>query len=164
MKKKFVSPKTAPGAVFVGMEDIAAVISERVAAGQTVELPPRGISMLPLLREGRDSVLLSPKPERLRRYDIPLYRRDDGSYVLHRVVGLEGGGYNMCGDNQYAIERGITDEQIIAVVTKIRRGGRLFDVGHPIYRVWCALWCVSRPLRHLILRVLRRIRRIFKKK
>ena len=56
------------------------------AAGQSVRFSPRGVSMLPMLRQGRDSVVLSPAPKQLRKYDLPLYRRDDGSYVLHRVV------------------------------------------------------------------------------
>ena len=46
-----------------------------------------GDSMLPLIRQGRDLVLVSRKPEgRLKKYDVPLYRRDSGQYVLHRIL------------------------------------------------------------------------------
>lgn len=154
--------EAARGSVFVGMEALVKVIVERVAEGQSVELPPRGISMLPLIREGRDSVILSPAPRHLKKYDIPLYRRENGSYVLHRVVGRRGGAYVMCGDNQYVKEYGITDGQIIAVVTSIRRAGREFGVKNPIYRLYVILWCLSRPVRYFIIRVLRKIKRIFK--
>ena len=160
MKGKGFVSKAAPGAVFVGMENIAQVIAERVNAGQSVELPPRGISMLPLLREGRDSVILSPKPEHLEKYDIPLYQRESGGYVLHRIVGERDGAYVLVGDNQYAKEYGIKDEQIIAVVSAIRRGGRLFDVKHPLYLTYVYLWCAIRPARHLLARVKGKIARI----
>ena len=163
MNKNNISQKTAHSAVFVGMEDIGAIIEERVADGQSVELSPRGVSMLPLIREGKDSVILSPKPERLRKYDIPLYSRADGSYILHRVVGFSGDTYIMCGDNQYVMERGVPHSRVVAVVSKIIRGGRLIGVNDPIYRLYTIAWCVSRPLRHLALRVLRRIKRIFTK-
>ena len=163
MKKKSISQKTAHGAVFVGMEDIGAIIEERVAVGQSVELSPRGVSMLPLIREGKDSVILSPKPERLKKYDLPLYRRADGSYILHRVVGFSGDTYIMCGDNQYAMERGVPHSSVVAVVSKIRRGERLIGMNDPIYRIYIFAWCISRPLRHLAMRVLRRIKRIFTK-
>lgn len=155
--------KTAPGAVFVGMEDIAAIIVERIADGQSAELSPRGRSMLPLIREGKDSVILSPKPEKLKKYDIPLYTRADGKYVLHRVVSVRNGAYVMCGDNQFTLEQGITHERVIAVVSAIRRGGKLFSVNHPIYRAYAVIWCVSRPARYFAFRVFRKIKRIMKK-
>ena len=155
--------KTAPSAVFVNIEDIAAIVRERVALGQSVEIPPRGISMLPTIKEGRDSVILSPKDGRLKKYDIPFYRRPDGAYVIHRVVGFDGDGYILMGDNQFQPEHGIGDDAVIAVVSKIRRRGRLIDVKDPIYRACVGFWHLTRGLRHLILRVLRKIRNILKK-
>ena len=38
--------------------------------------------MLPLLVQGRDTVVLTAATEPLEKYDIPLYRRKDGSFVL----------------------------------------------------------------------------------
>ena len=139
------------------------LMREQLAAGGTVTFSPRGVSMLPMLRQGRDTVTLSPIEGRLKKYDIPLYRRADGSYILHRVVGFSGGAYIMCGDNQYVMERGVPHSRVVAVVSKIRRGGRLIGMNDPIYRLYTIAWCVSRPLRHLALRVLRRIKRIFTK-
>ena len=70
------------------MDELMPLILERLAAGQDVRFSPRGVSMLPMLRQGRDTVTLSPVTGRLRKYDLPLYRREDGRYVLHRVVGV----------------------------------------------------------------------------
>ena len=37
-----------------------------------------GDSMLPLIREGRDIVIIGRCSGRLKKYDVPLYRRDSG--------------------------------------------------------------------------------------
>ena len=59
--------------LFLSEEDLIPLLTERLAEGQTVRyLPFRGISMLPLLRQGKDSVQLSPLPERLEKYDLPV--------------------------------------------------------------------------------------------
>ena len=55
------------------------LLRERLEA--TVVLTVTGGSMLPLLAGGRDRVTLGPVPERLRRGEVLLYRRADGSYV-----------------------------------------------------------------------------------
>ena len=59
---------------------------EQFQSGRSVRFSPRGISMLPMLRQEIDSVVLSAIPDRLEKYDLPLYRRDDGKYVLHRIL------------------------------------------------------------------------------
>ena len=140
------------------MDDLIPLFQERLAAGQTVRFSPMGVSMLPMLREGRDSVVLSPAPERLRKYDLPLYRRDNGAYVLHRVTAV-GETYTCIGDNQFVSEPGIRHDQIIAVVTQFRRKGREHSVTEPGYRLYCILWHHSRPIRHFCRRLLRWIRR-----
>jgi hypothetical protein len=163
MNKNDFSTKTAHGAVFVGMEDIGELIIERISAGQSVELSPRGRSMLPMLREGVDSVTLSPAPNRLSKYDIPLYRRSDGSYILHRVVDVSDGKYTMCGDNQFRLERGIDHDRVIAVVSGFSRGKKRYSTKSAAYRIYVALWCGSRPLRYFAHRVVRKLKRIIGK-
>ena len=39
----------------------------------------------------------------------------------------------MCGDNQFLLEKGITDKHIIGVVSSICRDGKLFDVDDSEY-------------------------------
>lgn len=66
--------------------------------------PPVGVSMWPMLRNRRDAILVVPASERLKRYDVALYRRGQ-MMVLHRVLGLYENGYVICGDNCIALER-----------------------------------------------------------
>ena len=134
---------------------------ERLEAGQKIRFSPRGISMLPMLRQGKDSVVLSPLPEVLRKYDLPLYQRSDGKYILHRIVSV-GQTYTCIGDNQYSYEPGVRREQMIALVTSFTRGKREISVEDPLYRLYCRLWHCSRGLRYFLHRVKNRLRRMLK--
>ena len=99
------------------LDALMPLIRERLEAGQTVRFSPMGISMLPMLRQGKDSVVLSPVPEKLKKYDLPLYRRPDGQYVLHRIAEV-GDTYTCIGDNQFRMEPGVEHGQILALVDR----------------------------------------------
>lgn len=131
----------------VKMDDLMPLFREQLDAGKTVKFSPRGISMLPMLRQGIDSVVLSPVPEKLKKYDLPLYQRDDGKYILHRIVEA-GQTYTCIGDNQFDYETGVRHDQVIAVVTSFTRGQRLHSVNELPYRLYCRIWHYSRPVRH----------------
>ena len=53
-----------------------------------------GDSMMPLIKQGRDLLIIEKPDGRLKRYDIPLYKRDSGQYVLQRV--LKSAGERLC--------------------------------------------------------------------
>lgn len=143
------------------LEELMPLMKECLAAGKSFRFSPRGISMLPMLRQGKDSVLLSPLPEKLRKYDIPLYRRDNGKYVLHRISET-GETFTCIGDNQFVYEKGIRREQMIAVVTEFYRGEKRHSINEPAYKIYCRLWNFSRPLRHFALRGINFLRRHLK--
>lgn len=145
----------------VHVEELMPLIQESLSAGRSVRFSPRGISMLPMLRQGIDSVILSPAPETLKKYDLPLYRRDNGKYVLHRIVDA-GATYTCVGDNQFQLESGIRRDQILALVTGFYRGGTQHSVNEPAYRIYCRFWHYSRPLRHFWRRGIGFLRRKFK--
>ncbi len=128
------------------IEELMPLIRERLAAGQSVRFSPRGVSMRPMLRQGKDSVILSPVSTPLKKYDLPLYQRVDGTYILHRIIAA-GEDYTCMGDNQFTAEQNLTHDQMIAVVTAFYRGNRKISVTDPRYRLYCRLWVHSRPLR-----------------
>ena len=104
----------------VDIEKIVAVISDTVSRGEVFRLNPTGISMLPTIVSGDDSVLLT-RAEDLKKYDIVLYRRRTGKIVLHRIIGFSKGKCVMCGDNQNSLER-IEKSDIIAKTSGIFKG------------------------------------------
>lgn len=125
------------------LDHLIPLIREMLAAGHSVRFSPRGTSMLPMLRQGIDSVTLSPLPEKLEKYDLPLYQRDNGQYVLHRVIGV-GTDYTCMGDNQFDPETGLRHDQMIALVTGFTRGKKEHSVTELGYRLYCRLWHYSR--------------------
>ena len=132
----------------VELDALMPLIREQLAAGKSVRFNPRGASMLPMLRQGRDSVVLSPVPERLKKYDLPLYQREDGHYVLHRVIRA-GKTYTCMGDNQFEPEKGLDHGQMIALVTSFWRDEKMYRTDAPGYRLYCRFWHYSRPLRRI---------------
>lgn len=157
---------------FVGqqftLDQLSPVMRQVLDSGGEFRFYPRGLSMLPLLRQGIDSVAVVSPPQQLRRRDIPLYIRPDGHYVMHRVLGADENGYIMCGDNQLTPEHGITHDRICGVVRAIYRGRRqrrheATSLGLRLYGV---LWCIM-PLRRAIFlcrRVAARLRRVVRGK
>lgn len=143
------------------LEELMPIIQECLSAGKSFRFSPMGTSMLPMLRQGIDSVVLSPLPEKLSAYDIPLYKRDNGKYVLHRIIKADET-YTCMGDNQFAAESGLRRDQMIAVVTAFYRGEKLCSVGSLSYRIYCRLWHHSRPLRHFWHRGIGFLRRCLK--
>ena len=111
-------------AIQFSMADLEPLIREVIDKGGTFTMMPRGTSMLPLIRQGKDSVILSPlKPETIPG-DIILYKRDNGQFVLHRVMMAKNGVYTMCGDNQVVFEKGIENRHLIAIASGIIRDGK----------------------------------------
>ena len=100
-----------------------------------------GDSMMPLLRQHRDLMVIVPPKGRLKRYDVPLYKRDNGQYVLHRILRVRKDDYVICGDNRYSREYGITDRHIIGVLSAIVRDGKTISVENFWYKVYSHLWC-----------------------
>ena len=112
-----------------------------------------GDSMLPLIREGHDLLVIEPVQGRLKKYDVPLYRRDSGQYVLHRILRVRTRDYVLCGDNRWHRETGITDRQIIGRLAAVIRNGKEIPVTAPLYRLYVHLWCDLFPVRALLLRL-----------
>lgn len=144
------------------MADMYPLIRDVIDSGGEFRLYPRGVSMMPLLRQGKDSVALV-RPEHIRRRDICLYRRDNGQFVLHRLMRMEKDGtLTFLGDNQTVPERGVAKEAIIARVAACYRGEKRRSVTSPTLRIYtffhCQMWL--RRLRFF----LGRVRRHFVKK
>lgn len=152
-----------PTARAVGMDEIVPLIRESLEANGCAIIPVRGVSMLPFLKEGRDSVVLAEVAKPPKKRDIVLYQRADGSYVLHRIASV-GETYTCIGDAQFVFEKGIAPSQIIARVTAIRKNKRLIKVENPIRRLCVFFWSITRPVRGLYKRAVRKLRRLLSKK
>lgn len=111
-----------------------------------------GRSMMPMLRQGKDTVELKKAPERLKKYDLPMYKGPGGKYIMHRIVDVRDDAYICLGDNTYTYET-VRREQIVAVVCAFCRGKRRIAVEAPGYRLYCRVWCAAYPVRRFLRRV-----------
>ena len=143
------------------LDDLMPLIRERLDAGQLVRICPYGVSMLPMLREGIDSVVLS-KAKSIKKYDVILYQRENGKYVLHRVVGV-GETYTCIGDNQFVFETGIAHDRVIAVCAAFTRGKKEYSANALRWRVYAVLWHHSRSLRRLAKGAEKKLRGLLKR-
>ena len=108
----------------VPLNTLMPLIREELSAGKSVRFSPRGVSMLPMLRPGVDTVTISPPPEKL-------------------VIGV-GETYICLGDNQFGKEYGVRHDQIIGLVTEFTRGKKKISVTAWQYRLYCRFWAFTR--------------------
>lgn len=112
-----------------------------------------GNSMFPLLRHRRDKVcIVKPQQSPLKKYDIPLFVRDNGKYVLHRIVAVKAEGYIILGDNQCVKEYQVLHTQVIGVVKGIWRDEKYISCKGFWYQAYCRAWVWIYPLRWIYLR------------
>ena len=99
-----------------------------------------GYSMMPMLRDRRDRVILQAKgEERLKKWDLPLYRYPNGKYVLHRIIDVKDGYYIIRGDNTFVKEK-VPEEWILGYVTEFYRKGKHVSADAKVYRFYAAFW------------------------
>jgi len=140
--------------VNIPMEELAKLLQVQLDNGGRAVLTVTGVSMLPILRDRRDSVELVRVTKPLKRGDLILYRRENGQYVLHRIVRADAEGFICCGDNQWEPEE-VTAGQVMAVVSGFVRAGKSHSVTHKGYRLYAWLWTGLFPVRRPLI-VIRR--------
>ncbi len=99
-----------------------------------------GDSMFPMLRDRKDLVLVEKPKGRLKRYDLPLYQRPSGQYVLHRVLWVHSDYYTICGDNRWQKEK-VPNEWIVGVMKGFYRGEKFIPASSFLYKLYVHIWC-----------------------
>ena len=119
-------------------------------------VPITGTSMLPLLKEGRDLVELeSCSQERLKKGNVVLYKKNDGTLVLHRIIKTENGEFfTVLGDHKFNNDERVNKNQIIAVACGFFIKGRYVNEKTRWYRLYKKIWLCNLNFRRIILAVL----------
>jgi signal peptidase len=139
-------------------------LKELIEDGQSVKMTVTGNSMLPFLMEGRDSVELSKCSfEDIKIDDMVLIQREDGAYVMHRVLRKENDHFYMVGDAQCWIEGPLKPEQLKAKITAIYHKNSRIDVKHKGYSTLVVFWRILLPQRSVILKGMKWVYRILEK-
>lgn len=134
-------------------EELLPPLLELLKETDCVPLIISGNSMTPFLVHGRDTVYLSKVHRPLKRGDMILYRRCSGKYVLHRIYRAEAETYTLVGDAQTLLEPGIRPEQVLALVSAVRRKGKLLGPCSFWWEFFQKIWIRLVPLRPRILAI-----------
>ena len=134
-------------------ESLSKIMEIGVAAlenGSAVKIKVVGDSMCPLLHGGGDSVTLK-SVKKAKLFDVILFKRKDGQYVLHRVVRKNRDFLSFAGDFEIKREEPIFENQIIAKAIEFERCGRKFSANNLLYRLYSVVWTWFLPHRHRII-------------
>ena len=124
----------------------------------------KGNSMNPMLVEGRDSVVIVPPKFPLKKYDIPVYRKQ-GHYTMHRIVKVKKNGYIICGDNRIGLEKDVRESDIVGVLDGFYQGDKYISVTDKDYLKYAEKTVKSlkwRRAKSFPRRVIRKLKRIIK--
>ena len=114
------------------MTNFETEINERGYIAYTNE----GDSMMPLLRQHRDIMVIRKITSPLQKNDAVLFKRPTGQYVLHRIVKVcKNGQYRIVGDNR-AFPETVPEEWIIGILTEIIRDGEHLSVESDEYKAY----------------------------
>lgn len=138
-------------------------INELLLNGQKVRITVTGNSMMPFLMENRDSVELSAASiHDLRFGQIALIKRDNGTYILHRVIFKSKNSFYLAGDAQCRIEGPLLPRHLVAVVSAIWRKGKLISPSNMIWRILSCIWWIRLPATLIVTRPYKFLSCVFK--
>ena len=139
-------------------------LEEMFAAGKQVRMTITGISMLPMLRDRTDAVLLE-RTDEIKMFDVILFVRATGEAVMHRIVACGPEGYTLLGDNQIEEEGPIKEEQVMAKMVGFYHDDYYVSAKTWWYRVYSVLWGSTRKSRKWFFpfaQVIKRLKRMEK--
>lgn len=140
----------------ITLEEIFPLIKEQLESGGRAAFISHGTSMKPLLKDGENKITLIKPLEEPRKYDIIFYRRSDGKFILHRIVGVKKDGFVCRGDNQFQNEFPVTKEQIIAVLSEYTKNGKQKKINCFSQKLYARFWVNTMWIRRCIYNIIKR--------
>lgn len=137
----------------VDTDAYVSMLRDLVNEGKECRLLISGSSMAPFLVHERDSILFSKPDRELRRGDMVFYQRDNGQFVMHRILHVKTEGLYIIGDAQTEVEGPVRPEQVFALVTKVNRKGKWIGPGNFWWWFFSTVWLRLFPIRRLILKL-----------
>ena len=152
------------------MQELANYKTE-IEKNGVIAFVPRGNSMWPFLKNKGQSVIIRKRisEERLEPFSVIFYERSNGAFVLHRVLRLIDGGYVVCGDSQFELEK-VEEEQIFGVMEGFYHGKKYIKATDSRYLKKVDKWYKKKTWRKFRIncfnfknRVIGKLKRIAKK-
>ncbi|MBQ8061926.1 MAG: S24/S26 family peptidase [Bacteroidales bacterium] len=149
--KKPASPGVVSDKRTIGDDNYFMAVRMLLDEGKEVLFTPKGDSMLPFIKNGRDSVVLASLSRPLEVGDIILVKIGP-KYIMHRIFALDGDRITLMGDGNIKGKEHCTLKDVIGIVTEIHKeSGKVVKPGKG--RFWRAI----RPLRLFFLVFYKRV-------
>lgn len=133
-------------------------VQRLIAAGHTVTLTVKGVSMSPFMVHMRDQAELGPfDPTALKPGDVVLAKVSTGSFVLHRLVDRRDDKLKLWGDGNLKGREYCTVDDVMGLMTAVIRKGKRYDVNGFVWRSYSVFWRVFSPFRRILLGIWRRL-------
>lgn len=128
--------------------EYVSVLRELTEQGKNVSMLIAGSSMSPFLAHQRDFIYFEKPKRKLKKGDMVFYQRQSGQFVMHRICKVnKDGTYHIVGDAQTLIEKDIRRDQIFALITAVKRKGKLIGPGNFWWEFFEKIWIRMIPLR-----------------
>lgn len=122
-----------------------------------VKVRVEGDSMTPLIRNGRDQVMVLPLWRSPRVGDIVLFAShyQKNAWVLHRVWRMRAGKIQTLGDGRVDPDIWMPMEEVKGLAVRIGRGEKVIDPNTSFWYLFGRIWMASRFLRKGVLKIKR---------
>lgn len=140
------------------LAELYPLIEEQLRSGGSASFTVNGISMLPMLTDGVDTVKIVKPVFPLKKYDIPFYRRANGQFILHRIIKVTKNEYICRGDHQTVNEYHVTNNNIIGVLDEYTHKGKQKRVDSLKHKIYAIIFVNSAYLRYYIRTIYKKIR------
>ena len=129
-------------------------VSSELSEGKDVRIRMKGWSMRPLLRPGKDEVVLGTlKDGEPSRLDVVLFHYK-GQTIFHRVLRIDGNEYTIQGDGNFTGQEKCGREDIVGKLREVvRPSGAVIPVTTLRWRAYSRLWLIVRPLVGCLFRI-----------
>lgn len=133
----------------VCLKDLLPLMEEMLEKNMEVTFTTNGNSMLPLLKTG-ESVTLK-RFKKYKKGDVVLFRKDDGSFVLHRIYKLKKDTVFTQGDSLIEKDAPITKDKILGKAVNFVKKEKTIEITDFSYKIYKLKYvsAVGRVLRKL---------------
>lgn len=122
-------------------------LEETLEKNGEISMGVSGRSMMPMLRDRKDMVVIKKLDRPLKRHDVAVYRMPTGKLLIHRVLKVREDCFVIRGDNRPNTEY-IKPEWIIGVLKEFHRNGKRYDCEtNKLYKAYIIWVRASFPVR-----------------
>lgn len=149
--------------VCVKSKNLFPLINEIINHEGKAKITVTGMSMYPFLRENIDSVELEQASfSNIKTGDIVLILRNNGQYIMHRIVKKESSCFYIVGDAQQSVEGPLDTNQLVAIIVAVWRRDKRIECTNFWWRLLSKCWIILVPFRHIILRITKHLCHIYR--